>query len=64
MFCKDVREFLSHRGVEFIERDVSQDKDAMKGLEELGIMTTPVTVIDGEIVIGFDRPKLEQLLGG
>jgi glutaredoxin len=64
MFCKDVREFLSHRGVEFIERDVSQDKDAMKGLEELGVMTTPVTVIDGEIVIGFDRPKLEQLLGG
>ncbi len=64
MFCKDVKEFLSHRGVEFIERDVSQDKDAMKGLEELGVMTTPVTVIDGEIVIGFDRLKLEQLLGG
>jgi len=62
MFCKSVKEFLSLRGVEFIERDVSQDKDAMKGLEELGIMTTPVTVIDGEIVIGFDRPKLEQLL--
>jgi len=58
-----VKEFLSHRGVEFIERDVSQDKDAMKALEELGIMTTPVTVIDGEIVIGFGRPKLEQLLG-
>ncbi len=64
MFCKNVKEFLSHRGVEFFERDVSQDKDAMKALEELGIMTTPVTVIDGEIVIGFDRPKLEQLLGG
>ena len=64
MFCKNVKEFLSHRGVEFIERDVSQDKDAMKALEGLGIMTTPVTVIDGEIVIGFDCPKLEQLLGG
>ncbi len=64
MFCKDVREFLSHRGVEFTERDVLQDKGAMKALEELGVMTTPVTVIDGEIVIGFDRPKLEQLLGG
>jgi glutaredoxin len=64
MFCKDVKEFLSHRGAEFSEREVSQDKGAMKGLEELGIMTTPVTVIDGEIVIGFDRPKLEQLLGG
>ncbi len=62
MFCKNVKEFLSHRGVEFIERDVSQDNDAVKALEGLGIMTTPVTVIDGEIVIGFDRPKLEQLL--
>jgi glutaredoxin len=62
MFCKNVKEFLSHRGAEFIERDVSEDKDAMKALEGLGIMTTPVTVIDGEIVIGFDRPKLAQLL--
>ena len=62
MFCKNVKEFLSHRGVEFIERDVSQDKDAMKALEGMGIMTTPVTVIDGEVVIGFDRPKLAQLL--
>jgi len=52
MFCKNVKEFLSHRGVEFFERDVSQDKDAMKALEELGIMTTPVTVIDGEIKAG------------
>ena len=62
MFCKNVKEFLSHRGIEFIERDVLQDNDAVKALEGLGIMTTPVTVIDGEIVIGFDRPKLEQLL--
>jgi hypothetical protein len=26
-------------------------------------MTTPVTVIDGEVVVGFDRSKLERLLG-
>jgi len=25
-------------------------------------MTTPVTVIDGEVVVGFDRQKLEELL--
>jgi hypothetical protein len=25
-------------------------------------MTTPVTVVDGEVVIGFDRAKLEKLL--
>jgi len=29
-------------------------------LEKLGYMTTPVTVIDGEVVVGFDRARLEN----
>ena len=62
MFCNKVKEFLSQKGIEFIERDVSQDENALRELEALGVMTTPVTVIDGEIVVGFDRPKLEELL--
>jgi glutaredoxin len=62
MFCGKVKEFLSQKGVEFVERDVSQDAEALVELEALGVMTTPVTVIDGEVVVGFDRPKLEQLL--
>lgn len=35
----------------------------MKELQDLGVYSTPVTLIDGEIVIGFDRKKLEPLLG-
>lgn len=34
----------------------------MKELVEIGVMTTPVTVIDGEVVVGFDVRKLEELL--
>jgi len=64
MFCGKVKEFLSQEGVEFVERDVSQDAEALAELEALGVMTTPVTVIDNEVVIGFDRRKLEQLLTG
>lgn len=30
---------------------------------KLGFRATPVTVIDGEVVVGFDRGKLERLLG-
>lgn len=63
MFCQKVKEFLSQRGVQFIERDVAQDAGALAELEALGIMTTPVTVINSQVVVGFDRPKLEQLLG-
>ena len=29
---------------------------------EIGVMTTPVAVIDGKIVVGFNRKKLEELL--
>jgi glutaredoxin len=57
-----VKEFLSERGIEYTERDVAVDDDAMAELDTLGVWTTPVTVIDGEIVVGFDQPKLERLL--
>ena len=63
MFCNGVKEFLSQKGIEFTERDVTVDDLALAELEELGYMTTPVTVIDGEVVIGFDRERLEHLLG-
>ncbi len=35
----------------------------MRELIEIGFMTTPVTVIDGEVVIGFNAKKLEELIG-
>ncbi len=63
MFCNRVKEFLSQKGVEFTERDITVDDLALAELEELGYMTTPVMVIDGEVVIGFDRERLEHLLG-
>jgi len=34
----------------------------MAELVEIGQLTTPVTVIDGEVVVGFNRKKLEELL--
>ncbi len=57
-----MKEFLSERGIEYTERDVALDDDAMAELDALGVWTTPVTVINGEIVVGFDQPKLERLL--
>jgi glutaredoxin len=46
----------------FTERDISKDSSALKELEKIGAMTTPVIVIDGEVVIGFNRKRLEELL--
>jgi len=59
-----VKEFLSHHGIEFAERVVDQDPAALEELKEkTGARATPVVVVGGEAVVGFDRPRLEALLG-
>ena len=58
-----VKEFLSQRGVGFTERDVSRDHNAAQELvSSTGQMGVPVTIINGQTIIGFDRAKLEQAL--
>ena len=63
MFCNRTKEFLSHHGIAFEERDVSSDEAALDELQRRGLMTTPVTLIDDEAVVGFDQAKLSKLLG-
>jgi S1-C subfamily serine protease len=50
-------------GVSFKEYDVSLDRAAAQEMVDLtGQMGVPVTVIDGQAVIGFDRARLQTLL--
>ncbi|MFQ5776678.1 MAG: glutaredoxin family protein [Terriglobia bacterium] len=58
-----MKEFLSQQGIEFTERNVAADETALAELEKLGYMTTPVTVVGEEVVVGFDRARLERLFG-
>ena len=62
MFCGKVKEFLSQNNVAFRDRNIAADEAALNELEKLGYMTTPVTLIDDDVVIGFDAPKLRSLL--
>ncbi len=58
-----VKEFLSQRGISFEERDVSQNPSyAQELVRSTGQMGVPVTIINGQVVVGFDRGRLEQLL--
>ena len=55
-----VKEFLSQRGVSYVEHDVSLDRAAAQELvKRTGRMAVPVTIINGETIIGFDRARLE-----
>ena len=62
MFCGNVKEFLSQNKIKFTDRNITVDETTVAELEKLGYMTTPVTVIDGQVVVGFDVPKLRSLL--
>jgi glutaredoxin len=62
MFCKQLKEFLSQKQVVFEDHDITKDPAAISELQKLGFMTTPVAVIDGTVVVGFDVAKLTEAL--
>lgn len=58
-----MKEFLSRKGVDFTERDISRDRVAAQELIKLtGRMAVPVTVVGSEAIIGFDRERLETVI--
>jgi glutaredoxin 3 len=64
-YCYQAKSFLDQLGVEYNEHDVSRDRAAAEEMVRLtGQMGVPVIVVDGQVVIGFDRARLQQLLDG
>jgi glutaredoxin-like YruB-family protein len=62
-YCDMAKRFLSERGVPFVEKDVSVDQAAaMDMVRRTGQQGVPVTEINGQFVVGFDRPRLGHLL--
>jgi glutaredoxin len=60
-----VKAYLSARGIEFEERDVSNDANAVRDLvETYQSRSTPTLVIGQEVMIGFDPERLDELLAG
>ena len=62
MFCDRAKEYLSQKGIHFKEKDIMQDPTALEDLKKLGYMTTPVIVVDGTVIVGFDTDKIDAAL--
>jgi glutaredoxin-like YruB-family protein len=62
-YCVQAKSFLSERGIVYEEKNVAEDLDARQEMIDLsGQMGVPVIKVDNEIIVGFNREKLEQLL--
>ncbi len=62
-FCHMVKQYLTEKGYTFTEKDISVDQEALKFvLEKVGQAVTPIISIDDKVVVGFDRPKIDEAL--
>jgi glutaredoxin 3 len=62
-FCHAVKDYLTKINVKFTEKNVEENRDyAEEAVKKSGQMGIPVLDIDGEIIVGFDRPKIDAVL--
>ncbi len=50
------------KGVDFEERNINSDPSARKELIQKRIMGVPAIFVDDEIIVGFDKERLDELL--
>lgn len=63
VYCKSLKEYFTEKNIKYQEVDVAaNEKELEKMVAISGQMGVPVTDIDGEVVIGFDRARIDQIL--
>lgn len=62
-FCHMAKEFFKENNIAYTEHNVATDLDKRKEMfEKSGQMGVPVIVIDNDLIVGFDRPQIAQML--
>ncbi|MGD9022407.1 MAG: glutaredoxin family protein [Deltaproteobacteria bacterium] len=58
------KEFLSQKGIEYTAFDVNKDKAALEEMRKIsgGALRVPVISVCNEVMVGFDRDRLESAL--
>ncbi len=63
-YCKMAKDYFKKNGIAYSEYDVAKDairrQELLDKTHQFGV---PVVVINGKIVLGFDRAKINKLLG-
>jgi len=63
-WCIRAKQFLNDNNIIFENYDVSADQSkAEEMVKKTGQMGVPVLDIEGEIITGFDKERIKQVLG-
>ncbi len=64
-YCQQAKEYFKENKIEYTEYNVADDQEKAKEMiEKSGQMGVPVIDINGTILVGFDKGKLEEALKG
>lgn len=62
-FCNQAKRYFREKNIRFTDVDVSKDQSAARDMmRRTGQMGVPVILINNKPIIGFDRPKINQML--
>lgn len=63
-WCKRAMKYFREHHIKFKQIDVSRDPVAARDMQKMsGQMGVPVIKIGKEVIVGFDKPKIDKLLG-
>lgn len=62
-FCRAAKNYFDKIGVTYEERNVEKDPQyAQEAVQKSGQRGIPVIDIDGQIIVGFDRPRIDAAI--
>lgn len=62
-YCKMAKQYFNQNNVQYEEKDVTFDAaTAQEMIDKSGQMGVPVILVDDQVVVGFDKPRLQELL--
>jgi mycoredoxin len=63
-YCAKARAYFDARGIAFEERDIDASPEARREWKEKGGVGTPLILINGRHIQGFDQSGLDAMLSG
>lgn len=60
--CTAAKEYFKEKGLEYEERNISTDPQAKKELISKGFMGVPIIMVDEDVIEGFNKNKLDEIL--
>lgn len=62
-YCKMVKQYLTLKGKEYTEVNLSENPEKRQELfEKTGALTVPITQVDDQFIIGWNRSRLAEVV--